>query len=751
MSKRKSKKGRRSHDEAERDQLSAGRRSASDAAVRAGTAAVPGAGLYLSRELSWIEFNARVLHEAFDPRNPLLERLKFLAIFSTNLDEFYMVRIAGLRRQVAAGGAQPFFDGLTPQEAIDAVRVRVAELVARARSCLYDELLPALADRGVRLLTMSELTPAEWLFVDDFFESQVFPVLTPLAVDPGHPFPYISNLSLSLAVQVRDPNRGTEHFARVKVPKSLPRWVPCGRPNQFVPLEQVIGANLGALFPGMEVTGWYAFRITRYSDLEVGIVDEAEDLLETIEEQVFQRRFGEVVRLEVQEGMPASLRALLLDELREDDEPADPPVADPDVQETGPLLELGDLMVLATLDIPELRDPPFVPVKPPELRDGSRSIFDVIRGGDLLVHHPFDSFSASVEQFVEAAAVDEQVLAIKLTLYRTSGDTAIVRALIEAAQRGKQVVVLIELQARFDEVNNITWARTLEGYGIHVMYGLPGLKTHTKTVLVVRREADGIRRYVHVGTGNYNSKTARLYTDLGLFTCSASIGADVSDLFNALTGFSRQRWYRKLLVAPANMRQRFLELIAREVTHAAAGRPARIVGKMNALVDPEIIQALYRASQAGVNVDLIVRGICCLRPGVPGVSDRIRVVSIIGRFLEHSRLWSFANDGEPEYFLGSADWMPRNLDRRVETVVPVDDPSLHPRLQSLLDLCLTDNRQAWYLLPDGSYLQRTPGDGPEWATHAILLRDSWGMVEGRGARDEEREPALQGPVEQAPH
>ena len=751
MSKRKSKKGRRSHDGAERDQLSASRRSASDAAVRAGTAAVPGAGLYLSRELSWIEFNARVLHEAFDPRNPLLERLKFLAIFSTNLDEFYMVRIAGLRRQVAAGGAQPFFDGLTPQEAIDAVRVRVAELVARARSCLYDELLPALADRGVRLLTMSELTPAEWLFVDDFFESQVFPVLTPLAVDPGHPFPYISNLSLSLAVQVRDPNRGTEHFARVKVPKSLPRWVPCGRPNQFVPLEQVIGANLGALFPGMEVTGWYAFRITRYSDLEVGIVDEAEDLLETIEEQVFQRRFGEVVRLEVQEGMPASLRALLLDELREDDEPADPPVADPDVQETGPLLELGDLMVLATLDIPELRDPPFVPVKPPELRDGSRSIFDVIRGGDLLVHHPFDSFSASVEQFVEAAAVDEQVLAIKLTLYRTSGDTAIVRALIEAAQRGKQVVVLIELQARFDEVNNITWARTLEGYGIHVMYGLPGLKTHTKTVLVVRREADGIRRYVHVGTGNYNSKTARLYTDLGLFTCSASIGADVSDLFNALTGFSRQRWYRKLLVAPANMRQRFLELIAREVTHAAAGRPARIVGKVNALVDPEIIQALYRASQAGVNVDLIVRGICCLRPGVPGVSDRIRVVSIIGRFLEHSRLWSFANDGEPEYFLGSADWMPRNLDRRVETVVPVDDPSLHPRLQSLLDLCLTDNRQAWYLLPDGSYLQRTPGDGPEWATHAILLRDSWGMVEGRGARDEEREPALQGPVEQAPH
>jgi polyphosphate kinase len=434
-----------------------------------------------------------------------------------------------------------------------------------------------------------------------------------------------------------------------------------------------------------------------------------------------------VVRLEVQDGMPAWLTSLLLGELREEDDPATAPVADPDVHESGEFLELGDLMALATLDIPELRDPPFVPVKPPELRDPTHTIFEIIRTGDLLVHHPFESFSATVEHFVEAAALDDNVLAIKLTLYRTSGDTAIVRALIEAAQRGKQVVVLIELQARFDEANNITWARTLEGYGIHVVYGLPGLKTHTKTVLVVRREPDGIRRYVHMGTGNYNSKTARLYTDLGLFTASPSIGADVSDLFNLLTGFSRQRWYRKLLVAPANMRQRFLELIDREVTLARAGGAARIVGKMNALVDPEIIQALYGASQAGVNVDLVVRGICCLRPGVPGVSDRIRVLSIVGRFLEHSRLWCFANDGAPEYYLGSADWMPRNLDRRVETVVPVDDESLHARLASLLDVCLSDNRQAWYLLPDGSYLQRTPGDEPERATHQILLRDSWGI------------------------
>jgi polyphosphate kinase len=699
------------------------------------------APLYLNRELSWLAFNERVLHEALDARNPLLERLKFLAIFSTNLDEFYMVRVAGLRRQVAAGVTQAPPDGLTPQEQLDAIRRRVRDLQARGRSCLHDVLLPALATHGVRLLSMSELTPAEWLDVDDFFESQVFPVLTPLAVDPGHPFPYISNLSTSLAVELRDPVRGTEHFARVKVPKSLPRWVPTGRPRQFVPLEQVIGANLGALFPGMEILRSYAFRITRYSDLELpdlnkNNVEEAEDLLSTIEEQVFQRRFGEVVRLEVQDGMPDALCALLLEELREEAEAGMPPLTVQDVQEAGPLLDLGDLMAIATLDVPDLRDPPFVPSTPPEIRDSSRSIFDAIRERDLLVHHPFDSFAHTVEHFLERAAQDEHVLAIKLTLYRTSGDTAIVRALTEAAQRGKQVAVLVELQARFDEANNITWARTLEDYGVHVAYGLPGLKTHTKVALVVRREADGIRRYVHLGTGNYNSKTARLYTDLGLFTCSPSIGADVSDLFNSLTGFSRQRLYRKLLVAPVNMRERFLALIEREADFARRGEPARIVAKMNSLVDPDTIQALYRASQAGVEVDLIVRGICCLRPGVPSVSDRIRVVSIIGRFLEHSRVFYFANGGAPEYYIGSADWMPRNFDRRVEVVAPVDDPVLHPRLDALLSICVADNRQAWELHADGTYVQRTPDGEPERATHRILMQDSWGLAAAGSGRRE---------------
>jgi polyphosphate kinase len=686
--------------------------------------------LFLNRELSWLEFNARVLHEAFDDRNPLLERVKFLAIFSTNLDEFYMVRVAGLRRQVAAGVATAQADGLTPQEQLDGIERRVTDLRAQAKICLHDRLLPALAEHGVRLVSMADLAPSEWLAVDDFFESQVFPVLTPLAVDPGHPFPYVSNLSLSLAVEVRDPERGAEHFARVKVPKSLPRWVPFGRPNHFVPLEQVIGANLGALFPGMEVVRWYAFRVTRNSDLDLTHQD-VEDLLEMIEEQVFKRRFGEVVRLEVQEGMPAAMRDLLLEEIREQEEGTSVPLVERDVQEGGPILELGDLHALAALELPELRDPPFTPYVPERLRDPARSMFDVIREGDLLVHHPFESFHASVERFLTEAARDDSVLAIKMTLYRTSGDTAIVRALTEAAQRGKQVAVLVELQARFDETNNITWARTLEGYGVHVAYGLGGLKTHTKTTLVVRREADGIRRYVHVGSGNYNSKTARLYTDVGLFTCSPSLGADLSDLFNLLTGFSRQRYYRKLLVAPANMRARFIELIDREAELARAGQPARIIAKMNALVDPEIIEAVYRASQAGVRVDLIVRGICCLRPAVPGVSENIRVTSLIGRFLEHSRIWYFAAGGADEYYIGSADWMPRNFDRRVEAIAPVEDPALHPRIRALLDTCLADNRQAWELHPDGTYVQRQPDGEAERATHATLLRDPWGLAPER--------------------
>ena len=690
--------------------------------------------LYLNRELSWLAFNARVLHEALDPRVPLLERVKFLGIFSANLDEFYMVRIAGLRRQMAAGVVQTPPDGLTPNEQLDAIDAEVARQTKLQRKCL-DGLLSELSTHGVRLLAVSELTPGEWGAIDEYFESQIFPVLTPLAVDPGHPFPYISNLSLSLAVEIRDPERSALHFARVKVPKSLPRWVPVpGRPHHFVPLEQVIGTNLGALFPGMEVVAWYAFRITRYSDLEIP-VEEPEDLLATIEEQVYKRRFGEVVRVEVQDDMPAHLRALLLDELREDDVPEPGRLAERDVQDAGTLLDLSYLAGLYVLDLPALKDPPFVPSLPAELRDTERSIFDIIREGDLLVHHPFDSFPGSVERFLEEAAADDQVLAIKLTLYRTSGDTALVAALVGAAQRGKQVAVIVELKARFDEANNIVWARQLEDAGVHVAFGSANLKTHAKTALVVRRETDGIRRYIHLGSGNYNSRTARLYTDVGLLTCSPSIGADVSDLFNSLTGFSRQRLYRKLLVAPVNMRGRFVELIEREAAHARAGRPARIIGKMNALVDAEIIDALYRASQAGVTVDLIVRGICCLRPDLPGVSDRIRVVSIVGRFLEHSRLWNFANGGEEEFYLGSADWMPRNFDRRVEAIAPVDDPALHVRLRSLLHTYLEDNRQAWDLAADGVWTQRTP-DGPVRASHERLLRHSWSITRDAGVSSE---------------
>ncbi len=692
------------------------------------------ASLFINRELSWLAFNKRVLHEALDERNPLLERVKFLAIFANNLDEFYMVRVAGLRRQVAAGVVTTPPDGLTPQEQLDGIDVEVHQQIARMRECLQ-ELLEKLAGHGVRLVRISDLDHAAWGAIDEFFESQVFPILTPLAVDPGHPFPYISNLSLSLAVQIRDPETGEERFARVKVPKRLPRFVPVpGHPLHFIPLEQVIGANLSALFPGMDIRGWSTFRITRYSDLELP-VEEPEDLLATIEEQVFARRFGEVVRLEVQDEMPPNIRALLLEELQGEDVPQAAALGERDVHQVGSLLDLTDLMSIAQLDLPALKDPPFTPLVPPELRDQSRSVFDVIRERDVLVHHPYESFSASVERFLQAAARDDNVLAIKLTLYRTSGDTALVAALREAALAGKQVAVIVELKARFEEANNISWARTLEDYGVHVAYGSAQLKTHGKVALVVRREADGIRRYVHLGTGNYNARTARLYTDIGLFTCSPSIGADVSDLFNSLTGYSRGRLYRKLLVAPADLRARVVELIEREAEHARDGRPARIIAKMNALVDADVIEALYRASDAGVEIDLMVRGICCLRPCLPPVSERIRVVSIVGRFLEHSRLWYFANGGSEQYYIGSADWMPRNFDRRVESVAPIEDPTLHPRLGRLLQTYLADNRQAWELGPDGVWVQRTAEDEPVRSAQEILLRDPWGA--GRAERAEE--------------
>ena len=677
--------------------------------------------LYINRELSWLEFNRRVLHEARDPRTPLLERLKFLGIFSSNLDEFFQVRVAGLKEQLIVGVSESAPDGMSPDEQLRAIGPLVAEMEGQHRACLMDEVLPRLADHGLCLhRRTSDLSGAERAHLDEYFQDNVFPVLTPLAVDPGHPFPYISNLSLSLAVVLRD-RGGAERFARVKVPKILPRWVPLRSPYEFVPLEQVIGDHLEALFPGVEIVGWHTFRITRNTDLEIE-QGEAEDLLSLMQEEVRNRRFAEVVRIEVHASMPQHLRDLLLAEFNEEqqDEPA-LPLGPADVYETEGLLDTADLLSLTTIDLPALKDPPFVPVTPPRLGTGA-NIFDVVRERDVLVHHPFDSFGATVERFIQAAADDPDVVAIKLTLYRIGGDSSIARMLVHAAERGKQVAVLIELQARFDEENNITWAQRLEDAGVHVSYGVAGLKTHAKVILVVRREGTGMRRYVHVGTGNYMPRTARTYTDFGLFTAHPEIGADLTDLFNVLTGFANPRGYRRLLVAPQWMRGHFEARIRREIGYAREGRTARIRAKMNALVDERMIALLYEASQAGVRVDLIVRGICCLRPGIPGVSDRIRVISVVGRFLEHSRAFCFHNDGDPEVFIGSADWMPRNLNRRIEAVAPVLEPGHRQAILGLFDLLWEDNRQAWDLAADGSYVQRRPAEGePDLGSHARLI------------------------------
>jgi polyphosphate kinase len=676
--------------------------------------------LYLNRELSWLEFNRRVLHEAQDSRTPLLERLKFLAIFSSNLDEFFQVRVAGLKQQLAAGISERTADGMTPEAQLRAISATVRELSRQHRHTLMHDVIPALAEHGVHLeLRVADLSPADREHLDRYFHTNVFPVLTPLAVDPGHPFPYISNLSLSLAVVLRGSD-GEERFARVKVPKILPRWVPLTAPHRFVPLEQVIGANLESLFPGVEILGWYTFRISRNTDLQLDDSDEAEDLLSLIQEEVRNRRFAEVVRIEVHASMPESLRQLLLAEFNEEEDQGGASLTRDDMYEVMGLLDTADLLSLASLDIPELRDPPFHPGTQPRLA-GTRSIFDVIKEGDVLLHHPYDSFASSVERFIQTAADDPDVVAIKLTLYRTGGDSSIARLLAHAAERGKQVAVLIELQARFDEENNIIWAQRLEDVGVHVSYGVTGLKTHAKVMLVVRREGDSMRRYVHIGTGNYNPKTARLYTDFGLLSDNPELGADLTDLFNVLTGFATPAGYRKLIVAPRGMRERFIELIRREIRHREAGRPARIFAKMNALVDPDIIAALYEASRAGVEIDLIVRGICCLRPGLRGVSENIRVISIIGRFLEHSRAYYFHNAGAEEVYIGSADWMPRNLDRRIECVLPIETAAHRQTIRNVLDLMWADNRQAWELKPDGSYEQRCPQSAEaERATHRIL-------------------------------
>ncbi|MBA2314942.1 MAG: polyphosphate kinase 1 [Chloroflexi bacterium] len=646
---------------------------------------------YLNRELSWLEFNARVLHEAGDDRNPLLERVKFLTIFASNLDEFFQVRIAGLRQQVLAGSTKRAPDGRTAAEQLQAARAGVHQLVDR-HSDLASEVRRELAEAGVEVVDYNGI-PEHHAALRQRFLDEIFPVLTPLAVDPGHPFPYISTLSLSIAVGLRDPESREQHFARVKVPHLLPRLIQIEL-NRFVLIDQVIEANLDTLFTGMEILEHHLFRVTRNADLAIE-EDEADDLLLAIEEELRRRRFGEAVRLEVERSMPAGTRQILLEGIG---------LAAEDCYEVRGMLDLTGLGGLLDVDRPDLRQAPWTPVTPVRLLppddDEPADAFAAIRAGDILVHHPYESFTASVERFIAQAADDPDVLTIKQTLYRTSGDSPIVRDLIRAAERGKQVVVLVEIKARFDEEANIVWARKLERAGAHVVYGLVGLKTHSKTALVVRREAGGLRRYVHIGTGNYNPKTARLYVDLGLLSCRADLGADVTDLFNFLTGLSRQRTFRKLLVAPHGLRNGFLELVDREIAHAAAGRPAGIVLKLNALVDVPCVEALYRASRAGVPIDLIVRAGCSLQPGVEGLSDNIRVRSIIGEFLEHSRIWAFANGGEREWYIGSADLMDRNLDRRVEALVPVEDAEARARLSDIVQVMLADDRRAWQLGPD---------------------------------------------------
>jgi polyphosphate kinase len=651
---------------------------------------------FLNRELSWLEFNARVLYEARDTRNPLLERVKFAAIFAGNLDEFFQVRIAGLRQQVEAGTVTRAPDGRTPAEQLAAARERVLELVAE-HSAIFLDLRAALEAEGVAILDYRSIPEHHDALRQRFLE-EIFPVLTPLAVDPGHPFPYISTLSLSIAVGLRDPETGERVFARVKVPQILPRLLEV-EPDRFVPIDQVIEANLQELFTGMEVVESHLFRVTRNADFTVE-EDEADDLLMAIEEELRRRRFGEAVRLEVERTMPAATRTLLLRGLG---------LGPEDSYEIAGMLDLTALYRIAELDRPELRAAPWTPVTPPRLtppdEDEPADVFAAVRAGDILVHHPYESFAASVERFIAQAADDADVLTIKMTLYRTSGDSPIVQSLIRAAERGKQVVVLVEIKARFDEEANIIWARKLERAGAHVVYGLVGLKTHSKTALVVRREGSGLRRYVHIGTGNYNPKTARLYVDLGLLTARPELGADITDLFNVLTGLSRQRTFRRLLVAPHSLRSGFLDLVEREVGHALAGRPAHITLKLNAIVDAPVIEALYRAASAGVDIDLIIRGACSIQPGLPGISDRIRVRSIVGEFLEHSRIWGFANGGDAEWFIGSADLMDRNLDRRVEAVVPVEDSDAKARIAEIIDLMLADDRRSWQLQPDASWVR----------------------------------------------
>ncbi len=707
---------------------------AGDSAVTAPPAATPAAitdqlpeDRYLNRELSWLDFNARVLALAADNSLPLLERAKFLAIFASNLDEFYMVRVAGLKRRDEMGLSVRSADGLTPREQLRLIGEQTQRIATRHARVFLDSVRPALAEEGIHIVTWSDLDRAEREELSTYFNEQVFPVLTPLAVDPAHPFPFVSGLSLNLAVMVREPEHGSQHFARVKVPNNVDRFVELGAREaiqesgdgadgpaivRYLPMEELIAAFLPVLFPGMQIVEHHAFRITRNAGYEVE-EDRDEDLLQALERELARRRFGSPVRLEIADDMTESMLELLLREL--DVHPGD-------VIEVPGLLDLSSLWQIYGLDRPALKDPAYVPATSPAFvdRETPRSIFATLREGDVLLHHPYESFSTSVQRFIEQAAADPNVLAIKQTLYRTSGDSPIVRALIQAAEAGKQVVAMVEIKARFDEQANIRWARTLEQAGVHVVYGYVGLKTHCKTCLVVRREGSAIRRYCHIGTGNYNGKTARLYEDVGLLTASPDIGADLTDLFNSLTGYSRKVSYRNLLVAPHGIRTGIIERVEREIAAHHEHGGGRVRMKMNALVDEQVIDALYRASRAGVRVEVVVRGICALRPGAAGFSENISVRSILGRFLEHSRIMHFNRINE--FWIGSADMMHRNLDRRVEALVQVKDPRLTPYLDDLFESALDPSTRCWELGSDGQWTA-SPQDGHSVRDHQVSLME----------------------------
>lgn len=677
---------------------------------------------FLDRELSWLAFNQRVLELSQDPELPLLERTKFLAIFASNLDEFFMVRVAGLKRRIATGIAIRSASGYTPREVLEAIWARAYELQLRQADIFRHEIRPALAGTGIDLLRWDELTPVEKTEMDRFFDDKVFPILTPLAVDPSHPFPYISGLSLNLAVVVRNPATGNELFARVKVPPLLPRFVQVA-PQRFVPLEDIIAAHLDELFPGMEILQRHTFRVTRNEDVEVE-EDDAENLLKALERELVRRRFGPAVRLEVEETIDSHVLDLLVSELD---------VSDQEVFRLPGPLDMTGLWSIVSLDRDDLKQRRFVPKTSRQLSEVESAnppdILSIVRERDVLLHHPYDSFSTSVQLFLEQAAVDPNVLAIKQTLYRTSGDSPIVVALIRAAEEGKQVLALVEIKARFDEQNNIEWARKLEQAGVHVVYGLVGLKTHSKLSMVVRDDGDQLRRYCHIGTGNYHPKTARLYEDFGLLTSNPDVGEDVSNLFNVLSGYSRNTDYRRFLVAPHSVRTGLIERIEREIDHFKDGRPAGIRFKCNALVDEELIDALYEASSAGVPVDIWVRGICALRPGMPGVSETVRVRSILGRFLEHSRAYCFTNGGNHSVWIGSADLMHRNLDRRVETLVSLSDPEQIAEVYDLFDLAFAPSTAAWDLDLNGQWHRRFVDD-----TGAALLDLQEYLISTRGKR-----------------